>query len=333
MKAIGVAVIAIAVGFALWNPGDGDALATVAASVGVALLAIMALGSLYVAVLGRSAVARWIMRAALLCLAASIAAQDILGESATLALGAPGMAGLIVGAAWWWVEGRELRRLAPAFALAARDAPAGSVLVFHGPVRDEETGEPRCNENEGPLVATMEVLPNSRFVYGDHSWELAELREVADLPSESPDAWLSEDLVGVQEANAGFVFRERALTQNELGELERVRRRHLRRAPAEVLGVAFVTANVARGIEWIAGKPLGPELTASAWIVVGVVSLWRLVSHGRAWRQLGDDLDRGVVVRVWDRSSQTIEEDPFEEFLPATSASWSQGGRPAAWRT
>ncbi len=68
LNAIDYAVAAIAIGFALWNPAEGSAGSAIAASVGLALVSLMALGSVYVALLARQATARWAMRSVLVAL-------------------------------------------------------------------------------------------------------------------------------------------------------------------------------------------------------------------------------------------------------------------------
>ena len=326
LRAIDVSVAALAVGFAVWNPGDGDVALTIAAAVGVALAALMVLGSLYFAVLGRNRMARWAMRGVLVSFAVFIAFGQSLPESIALAIGAPGMLGVMWGAAGWWLEARELRVLGPALVLAAWDERAGIVQVFEGALRDEDAEG--SHRDEAPMV-TVEVLPHSRLVLEGKGWVIADVIEVADAPAEPDDVWPSPDLAAFQRAEAQGVYRERSLTADERAELRGLRRKHLWRGFGGLCFTMWVVAQIVDGVS----RRFGAGLGIAGWALVGLIVLGLLLRHVLGWRRLGQDLARGVVLRVWDRSAQSMGDVPVGEFLPRSGWSWTEEGRPAAWRT
>jgi|GEM_PF-2379807 len=322
LHTINVVLVVLVVGFTL---GDSDDLVLAfLASLGLALYAMMLLGTLYIAVLGGHRVGRWAMRGVLLCWGVFFGLNEHLPEWLNLALLGPCVLGGMWGGALWLLEGAEVRRLGPTLDRAIWDERGGIVQVFHGP-STEEDDEPRHE--------TVEVLPYSRLIYGVEAWVVADITEVADVPSNPRDVWPSPDFAAFQRADAEVVFRERALTENELGELRAFRGKHSWRGLSGVFLSTWVAALLVHALRRLLEWALGAELTAAAWILVGVVLLWRLLAHVRTWRELGQDIERAVVLRVWDRSTQSVADVPLAEFLPASGWGWTEEGRAARWRT
>ena len=174
LRTIDMALVVLVAGFTL---GDSDDLVLAfLTSLGLALFAMMLLGTLYVAVLGGHRIGRWAMRGVLLCWGVFLGLNEHLPEWLTLALLGPCALGGMWGGALWILEGAEVRCLGPTLDRAVWDERGGIVQVFHGPWTEED---------DEPHYETVEVLPYSRLISSRSAVPMAVSRKSSRSASSS----------------------------------------------------------------------------------------------------------------------------------------------------
>jgi hypothetical protein len=339
LRIVGIAVAVVTVGFVAWNPGDEPTGVTLGAAMGVMVLSAGFFGAVFSAIMGATAFGRWLFRFALTCLLVVTLAADHLPEGVGIALGLPAILGVLGGTISLWLHWRRWRRLRSCFAVIDGDLAEGTVLRFSGEEsRFDPEDEEEDDEWEHPEIINIEVLPRSRLLHSVRGepapgWQTVELQRVAPTPATTSDQWPSGSRAEYQQADASHTYRDRALTEKELEELRRARKKLPRRMIIEALILTWGVALAARFIEWLLRWEIRPELSLAGWVAVGLIVLWRTVKHVRDWRSLGVDIPRGIVVRAWDRTGPGMAEEPDAEILPASGITWTHHGKPAPWRT
>lgn len=243
-------------------------------------------------------------------------------------LGCAAAAGGVAGGAA--LAGEGFYRVAVAAFAAAAFPLAAALLAVRDAARDGRRLAADLREGTADLFArgarSLAVLAHARRVLA-RDGSPADLREPAVVgaaappPEETPTYAVAADPAG-EARTLGLV--RRALSREERDEILRHARR-LARIPASLLAATAV-AGAGMGV-WLAGK--GGEAARGSGLLWGVLlalAWWRAVGARRLAARLRDDESEGWVLRATAGSAAGTE------VLPASRASWTAHGSPAAWR-
>jgi hypothetical protein len=207
---------------------------------------------------------------------------------------------------------------------------AGAALAVRDALRDRRRLGRDLRDPAPVLVfaagtRSLDVLARSgRLVARDGA--AADLRErvavgaAAPPPRDAPTYAVSAD-VATGALALGLV--RRALSADECAEL-RGHAARLARIPASLV-LATAAGGAAVGV-WIASPERGGDGSGALWMGVVALSWWRAFAARRLAARLREDVGDGWVLRA------TAGDLAGTELLPASRASWTARGVPAAWR-